>query len=233
MVYRRYATAIRERLGVIVVSAFLFIASVFLFIYSVPSPLSLLTVTVSLSESIALHPIRMGLGFASLTMVAYLSVYEVALVFWRRRVERLRTEIRVLSVEDRGRLLKRSRQGREQAMIGMGSLFIPTAFVLLAAAATASNISSSARIALAVSAPALYVLWLFLVQLTTRLMDDIDSQMRLYAHDGAATLLHHFYEDRHGFGVMMKLRRNHWLFYLPLITLGATMIIHSILVKAP
>ena len=126
-----------------------------------------------------------------------------------------------------------SRRGREQAMIGMGSLFVPTAFVLLAAAATSHDISSSARIALAVSAPALYVLWLFLVQLSTRLMDDIDSQTRLYAKDGAGELLHDFYEDRHGFGLMMKSRRNHWLFYVPLMTLGATLIIHSIIVGAP
>jgi hypothetical protein len=115
-------------------------------------------------------------------------------------------------------------------MLDMGSLFISTAFVLLAAAATASNyISHSARIGLALSAPLLYVVWLFLVQLPTRLMDDVDSKMRLIAKDAAAEILHNFYGDRHGTTYMTRLRRNHWLAYVPLVTLGATLIIGSIL----
>jgi hypothetical protein len=187
-----------------------------------------------LSDLIVLHPIRTGLAAASLIVFAYLFTYEVALFLWKERLKRLSTEIQNLQKEDRRRLLKVSRQGREQSMIGMGGLFIPTAFVLLGAAATTSPyVSSSARITLALSAPVLYVLWLFLVQLSTRLMDDVDSQMRLYANDRAAGLLHHFYEDRHGFGVMMRLRRNQWLFYVPLITLGTAVIIHSIIVGAP
>jgi hypothetical protein len=119
-------------------------------------------------------------------------------------------------------------------MIQMGSLFVPTAFVLLAGAATSSQfISSSARIALAAAAPTLYVLWLFLVQLSTRLMDDVDSDMRRYLEDGAAEVLHDFYQDRHGFGPMMWLRRNHWLAYIPLLTLGAALIIQSIISNPP
>jgi hypothetical protein len=119
-------------------------------------------------------------------------------------------------------------------MIGMGSLFVPTAFVLLAAAATTKgSISSQARVGLALSAPILYVLWLFLVQLSTRLMDDVDSQMRRYARDPTARILNTFYEDRHGFGLVMRFRRNHWLAYVPLFTLGATLIIHSILKGHP
>jgi len=86
-----------------------------------------------------------------------------------------------------------------------------------------------ARIVLAISAPSLYVLWLFLVQLSTRLMDDVDSDMRLYAKGGTAGLLHDFYDDRHGFGVVMRLRRNHWLAYVPLLTIAAALIVHSIL----
>jgi general stress protein CsbA len=117
-------------------------------------------------------------------------------------------------------------------MIEMGSLFIPTALVLLGAAATSSDfISTTARIALAASAPTLYILWLFLVQLSTRLMDDVDSDMRLYLSDGAARVLHLFYQDRHGFGRMMWLRRNHWLAYVPLLTVGASFIIASIILK--
>ena len=46
---------------------------------------------------------------------------------------------------------------------------------------------------------------------STRLMDDIDSDIGLHLSDGAASVLHLFYQGRHGFGRMMWLKRNHWL----------------------
>ncbi|MGA2789700.1 MAG: hypothetical protein ABSF00_02910 [Candidatus Bathyarchaeia archaeon] len=178
--------------------------------------------------------VGIGLVLGSLILFAYLVAYEVALANWKRRLENLRGDIQHLQGKDKDRFLDVSRRGREQSMIAMGSLFIPTAFVLLGAAATSSEfISQSARVALAASAPVLYVLWLFLVQLSTRLMDDVDSDMRLIANDGAARVLHDFYQDRHGFGLMMWLRRNHWLAYVPLLTLGATLIIQSIIIGKP
>jgi hypothetical protein len=186
-----------------------------------------LLVTSLLFDVAFLSPISIGLTIASLIVVAYLLVYEIALIKWNARLTKLRMKIQGLSGEDRERLLKVSRQGREQGMLGMGNLFIPTAFILLAAAATA-QLTSSVRMVLAISAPALYVLWLFSVQLSTRLMDDVDAHIRLLAKDGAGEVLHDFYGDRHGHGRMMKCRRNHWLFYVPLLTIAASMIIQSI-----
>ena len=73
-----------------------------------------------------------------------------------------------------------------------------------------------------------YVLWLFSVQLSTRLMDDVDSKMKEWAKGRTHLVLHNFNDDRHGFGLVMRLRRNHWLVYVPLLTIGATIVIHSL-----
>jgi hypothetical protein len=185
---------------------------------------------------LATHQLRFGITLSSIILLIYFAWYELALVFWKKRFreKKLQEKIESLKEKEKDRLLEISRQGRESGMLTMGNLFIPTAFLMLGAAATAPKdvISPSARIVLAASGPLLYVLWLFLVQLSTRLMDDIDSDMRLAAKGGTANVLHCFYEDRHGFGLVMILRRNHWLAYVPLITIGAIMIIHSILMTS-
>lgn len=218
------SVAIRNRLNAIVVGFVLFILALAYLVFSI------LTCPISIGYcQLASPPLGIGLSLASSIVYAYFVLYERTLANWKRRMKGLQKEIESLNEEDRIRLLKVSRKGRETGMLSMGNLFIPTAFLLLGAAATSQMTSNPARIALAASAPMLYVLWLFLVQLSTRLMDDVDSDMRLYAKDGSAQVLHDFYGDRHGFGVMMWVRRNHWLAYVPLLTLGATFIIHSII----
>ena len=47
------------------------------------------------------------------------------------------------------------------------------------------------------------------------------------AKGGTARVLHDFYKARHGFGLVMTLRGDHWLAYVPLITIGGTIITHS------
>jgi len=214
-----------SRWKVIVVCVLLLSIACILIYSSLQEPLTI----DALSQLVKYHAIRTGLAISSIIVVAYLFFYEWALINWKKRMKTLRETIHFLGKKDKERLLAVSRRGREQSMIEMGSLFIPTAFLLLGAAATSSTfIYQSARIGLALSAPILYVLWLFLVQLSTRLMDDVDSNVRLYANDGAGRVLHLFYEDRHGWGLVMWLRRNHWLAYLPLLVVGATLIISSI-----
>ncbi len=178
-----------------------------------------------------LTPLYIGLCLTSAIGITYFLLYEFSLPRWKGYMNDLKPDIDFLTLSSKDNkkpLLRISRQARETSMLTMGTLFIPTAFVLLGAAATA-NTSALSRIALAASAPTLYVLWLFLVQLPTRLMDDVDSQMRSIVGDPANLVLHKFYGDRHGIQYMTRLRRNHWLVYVPLLILGATYVIRAIL----
>jgi hypothetical protein len=227
-----------SKLGIFIVCIFLLIAFLCFGFVSFNSPespnLSVSLTGFFLIDDIMLaavvNPVSFGLFLASAIVLAYFLLYEFSLRNWKTLMDGLKPSIEDLKGKKKESLLRVSRQAHERSMLDMGSLFIPTAFVLLAAAATAQNfISHSARIGLALSALLLYVVWLFLVQLPTRLMDDVDSKMRLIAKDAAAEILHNFYGDRHGTTYMTRLRRNHWLAYVPLLTLGATLIIGSIL----
>jgi hypothetical protein len=185
--------------------------------------------------AVALHPVYFGLFVGSAIVLAYLILYEFELPRWKEHLEHVnQTTIQKLDEkkDEKKQLLEVSRQAREVSMLNMGSLFIPTAFVMLGAAATAP-VSQLARATLAFSAPLLYVIWLFLVQLPTRLMDDVDSKMRLIVGDPVTRVLHEFYGDRHGIQHLTRLRRNHWLAYVPLLTIAASLIISSVLTSTP
>lgn len=232
--FLEYSKAIRRRRGILAVCIGLVICTVLLYVpqFSPTVRITALFVIDLVSVQEIYHPIRLGLVFATIIVLGYFASYEYALIRWKRRLGPLRPDIESIAEgsQERERLLDISRQGRESGMLGTGSLIIPTAFFLLAAAATAQKdvISVVGRETLAFSAPLLYMFWLFSVQLPTRLMDDIDSKMKEYAKGRTHGVLHTFYEDRHGFGVMMRLRRNHWLAYVPLLTVAATLIVHSI-----
>lgn len=177
----------------------------------------------------AAHPIRFSLFLTSLLWIAYFVSYEAARYYWEQRVEKQEIkEIiqRIASTPSKFPWLS-SRQARESSMIQMGSLFIPTSFILLAAA-TQGTLSSPARIMLAISAPLLFGLWLFLAQLSTRLMDDVDSEFRLRTGIKGADLMRVFYGDRHGKGLLTRLRRNQWLAYMSLVIFGSTFVVQSI-----
>jgi len=130
----------------------------------------------------------------------------------------------------------------ESSLITMGSLLIPISFGMLLIAAseqTSSGLAPEVRLVLAISSPLLYVWWLFAVQLSTRVMHDVENEMivikegRLNAqskvenndHDGPFTILREIYGEKHGKGVLLVIRRNHWLFYLPMVILPAVVVV--------
>ena len=69
---------------------------------------------------------------------------------------------------------------RQKPMITMGSLFVPTAFALLALAGQTTTLCM-VRIILAGLSPSLYVFWLFAIQLSTRLMNDVEAELMQHA----------------------------------------------------
>ena len=118
-------------------------------------------------------------------------------------------------------------------MLTMGSIFIAASFLLL----TFSNqkdLDGWIRIVMALASPILYGIWVFSIQLSSRLMDDATSEVELIAEHvlqgdlhsddcrqtrGVAHVKRKFYGARNGRGLMMKVRRNHWIFYLNLLIL--------------
>jgi hypothetical protein len=123
----------------------------------------------------------------------------------------------------------------------MGSLFVPVSFaVLLVASNPPSNVlPQELRSILALVGVLLYSWWLLTVQLSTRVMHDIDVDIMVLnegridlddklvdtTRDGLTTLTREIFGARSGRGVLMKVRRNHWLFYLPLLIIPATYVI--------
>jgi len=104
---------------------------------------------------------------------------------------------------------------RLDSMVLMGSIFITGTFVLLGASATAQGNSKSV---FAFAAPLSYLVWLFTNQLPTRVMNDVEVEIRLISNQhGAQEVLRELYGKKHGNSLLMKIRRNYWLLYIPII----------------
>jgi len=108
--------------------------------------------------------------------------------------------------------------GREGSMLQMGTIFIAATFILLGIAFQ-KRIDPSVKLLVAVSAPVVYSWWLLSIQLTTRLMGDTEAQILVEMGDGPMVLKRKIYGEKDGYSLLMKIRRNHWLFYLLVITL--------------
>jgi hypothetical protein len=166
-----------------------------------------------------------GLVFTGVVLSVYLGWYDYLTLEWKERVrgqsEAIRkfkdcTEKQDAPWRDSGR--------RENSMIVMGSIFVVAAFAILAGAASGM---ASPRIALA--APLVYCIWLLTIQLSTRVMNDSDAEMRFIAEsedvNGVAHILRRLYGDGHGNTVLIRFRRNHWLAYVPILWLSALYLI--------
>ena len=120
----------------------------------------------------------------------------------------------------------------ENSMILMGALFVPTAFVLLAAAAMPPipNPNPVLRTVLAIVSPALYSWWLFSIQLSTRVMHDVDNEILITAegNGGLTNLFRDLYGAGQGQGLMMFVRRNHWIAYLLLLIFGSVSVVSQL-----
>jgi hypothetical protein len=165
--------------------------------------------------------------------IAYFAIYYGWLNRWQNRLRRdVEPEIRRLS--GLGTVLHElwsSAGRRENSMILMGSLFIPTAFaILIVGAAPPISISQPARVSLLIVSVFLYSWWLFTVQLTTRIMNDLSYDMQRISEGNAGPghILKELYGDRQGKGSLTWLRRNHWLAYLPLLIFPSVVIIFNI-----
>lgn len=175
--------------------------------------------------------ILMAIFFTVLSWVVYFGFYSCIYHVWKKRIyQELETKIVKLAMEDpEGKKVVELWNGssrRENSMIVMGSIFIAGSFVLLGAASQLSTATIS-KIALALASPILYVVWLFSVQLSTRLMNDVEFDMRLICEKsyGPAAILREFYGEKHGRDPVMWMRRNHWLVYIPLLIAAATAIV--------
>ena len=117
-------------------------------------------------------------------------------------------------------------------MILMGSIFVPLSFILLGAAVT-GKFPWQAKISLSFIAPWIYIAWLFSIQLSTRLMNDMESEFEILVKpEGYRKIMRKFYGIGHGRTWTMRARRNHWLIYVVLLTLSASLVIGSALAQA-
>ncbi len=124
--------------------------------------------------------------------------------------------------------------GSETSMLTMGSIFIAASFIILAFS-NQKGLDPGVRVVMAIFSPILYAMWLFSIQLSTRLMMDAKIEVELIHehgpqridliehhdlcwHNGPAHMRRRFYGAKNGKGLMMKVRRNHWLLYLTLLT---------------
>jgi len=173
-------------------------------------------------------------------IIGYLALYRHWSDTWEKRVNSLGDKFNqlrnlgpVVNVSER---LWSEIARRENSMILMGSLVIPTAFGLLIVAALPPSILSTpeqtqtARTVLTSAAVFLYSWWLFTVQLPVRVMNDISYQMQRMTEDsnGIGHILEKLYGRDHGSGSLMKVRRNHWLAYLVMLLFAATFILGGV-----
>jgi hypothetical protein len=104
-------------------------------------------------------------------------------------------------------------------MIVMGTIFVTGSFVLLGAAATTTNVDL--RVTLAGAAPFVYLIWFFTIQLSTRIMNDIEAEMRLIVNPaGPESVKRILYGPRYG-NMLTFFRRNIWVIYVPLIVIAS------------
>ena len=170
-------------------------------------------------------------------VVGYLKLYGHWSSTWSNRVRSLNEKIMQLknrdTPNDAGEKLWSEIARRENSMILMGSLVIPTAFgLLIVAALPPSTLSTpeqtqTARTVLSLAAVLLYSWWLFTVQLPVRVMNDIGHEMQrmIENSNGIGHVLEELYGTDHGAGSLMKVRRNHWLAYLVMLLFSATFIL--------
>lgn len=185
----------------------------------------------------AILQIAIALVLAAVEIIGYLGLYRHWSGTWAKRVESHTEKIKQLNKTGASssfseRLWSEIAR-RENSMILMGSLVIPTAFGLLIVAALPPSTLSTpeqtqeARIVLSFAAVFLYSWWLFTVQLPVRVMNDISYQMQRMAEDsnGIGHVLEELYGKDHGTGWLMRVRRNHWLGYLVMLLVSATFIL--------
>src|SRR2546430_12847910 len=170
-------------------------------------------------------------------IIGYLALYRHWSRTWSVRVESLGDSIKQLkkpgTFANAGERLWSEIARRENSMILMGSLVIPTAFGLLIVAALPPSTlltpeqPQTARTVLSSAAVLLYSWWLFTVQLPVRVMNDISYQMQRMTEDsnGIGQILEELYGKEHGAGWLMRVRRNHWLAYLVMLLFAATLIV--------
>ena len=70
---------------------------------------------------------------------------------------------------------------------------------------------------IALAAPLLYLAWLFFSQLPVRIMSDAETEAAVMVGDPTAVFKRELYGSGEGGTWMMRLRRNHWLVYVPLL----------------
>ena len=170
-----------------------------------------------------MSPLEVTLWTAILTILSYalyLLAYEASLCMMISRVRGQTDTIKALPKDEQEKLWK-DYAPRLDSMVLMGTIFITGTFVLLGASVTANTVNL--RTTLAVAAPMSYLVWLFANQLPTRIMNDVEVELRLVCNsNGAQGVLRKLYGAKHGNSLMMKIRRNYWLIYIPII-IGASM----------
>ncbi len=160
--------------------------------------------------------IVLGLMFTGIVVTMYLGLYRLLTPRWKERVKQELKPIKNWNdYKDAKNAPWSGSGGRENSMIVMGSIFVVAAFTVLAGAAT-----SVASQGIAIAAPIVYCLWLVTIQLSTRVMNDCDAEMRLIAQDKMAAVLRGLYGDGHGKTWLIRFRRNHWLVYVPILWLS-------------
>lgn len=110
---------------------------------------------------------------------------------------------------------------RESSMILMGTIFLTGAFILLGAASQAPPASLSRKM-LAMIELLTNVWWLFSIQLSTRIMNDVEFELRLRERNvGYHLIQRYLYGGQHGDNWLIRIRRNHWLVYMVFVFMAA------------
>lgn len=174
-------------------------------------------------------PLLAGLTVGFVVIAIYLLVYRYQgqrWLDWLRQPEN-QTRINNLPKHDLGQL---STNQRGSSMLTMGTIFVAASFLILIGS-TERMISPEVRFILAFASPLVYGWWLFSIQLTSRLMDDVDleiliTNLTIREENNALARLHRdLYGPAHGRWLLIWLRRNHWLFYMIALIIGASFVL--------
>src|SRR5208282_2424664 len=149
----------------------------------------------------------------SLATVAVVLFYILVYNYYGSKWDHWVTRQRIKPNNVRAQQFQALESRRQGSMIDMGTIFVPTAFALLGVSVQPNFVSL--RIPFAGAGLGLYIIWLFTTQLPTRLMNDVDIDMRIRAEgpQGATSLQRRLYGRGHGTSVIVVVRRNHWLIY--------------------
>jgi len=170
-------------------------------------------------EAISLLAFLVGIVLSFLIVITYSLIYRIES---RRSVVRTRKEFEKSKNKPDSKELVDGYRQRESSLLILGTILIPTSFVLLGLANQTTP--GLPRAAIALASPLLYLTWLFFSQLPVRVMTDMETEAVVLTGNPTAVFKRELYGGGEGKTSLMRIRRNHWLVYVFLLVPPALII---------